>query len=53
MKSAATITIKDAPRMTKRGRKAIANWLRMHARYLEKHGAQYTKGRFIGRYLHA
>ena len=50
--SAAVVTIRNAPRMTKKGRKAIANWLRQHARWLEKDGDKYSK-RFTGRYYYA
>ena len=51
-KSAAIVTIKDAPSMSKRGRKAIAKWLRQHADWLEADGDKYSK-RFTGRYLYA
>ena len=50
-KSAAVVTIRNAPAMTKRGRKAIAAWLRRHATFLEKHGNEYST-RFTGRYLY-
>ena len=50
-KSAAVLTIKDAALMTKRGRKAIADWLRRHADWLEEHGAEYDR-RFRGRFLY-
>lgn len=49
VKSAAILTLKDAPKMTKRGRKEIASWLRRQARFLESHGTQLA-GRFIARY---
>ena len=49
--SAAIVTIKDAPAMTKRGRKAIAAWLRRQATFLEKHGNEFA-GRFTARYLY-
>ena len=51
-KSAAIVTIKDAPSMTKRGRRQIAAWLRKHADWLEQDGDKYSK-RFTGRYLYA
>lgn len=51
-KSAATISIINAPDMTKKGRADIAKWLRRHAAMLERDGKFYTKGRFIGRYLY-
>lgn len=50
-KSAAIVTIRDAGRMTKKGRRAIAAWLRRHAEWLEQHGDQYST-RFTGRYLY-
>ena len=48
---AAIVTIHRAAEMHPEGRKWVANWLRRHARRLEKHGANYTK-RFVGRYLY-
>lgn len=50
-KSAAIITVKDAPAMTKRGRKAIASWLRRQAGFLEKHGPEFAS-RFTARYMY-
>jgi hypothetical protein len=50
-KSAAILTIRDAAQMSRRGRKAIANWLRRHARFLESHGSDFSR-RFTGRYLY-
>jgi hypothetical protein len=50
-KSAAILTIKDAERMTKKGRKEIATWLRRQAEWLTKHGDNYSKG-FRARYLY-
>jgi len=50
-KSAAIVTIRDASLMTKRGRKAVAAWLRRHAVMLEQHGREYST-RFTGRYLY-
>jgi len=50
-KSAAILTIKDASLMTPTGRKAIAEWLRSHAKFLIKHGKDYS-GTFRGRYLY-
>ena len=49
--SAAIVTIKDASKMTRRGRKAIAIWLRKTADDLVKHGNNYSKG-FRARYLY-
>ena len=51
-KSAAVITIKSPSRMTKRGRKDIADWLRRHATMLVKDGDKYTNGRFTGRFIY-
>lgn len=50
-KSAAIVTIKDASRMNKRGRKAIAAWLRRQATFLEAYGPQLST-RFTARYLY-
>lgn len=52
-KSAAIVTIYDAPRMTAKGRRQVAAWLRRHADILVKDGKDYTNGRFTGRYLYA
>jgi hypothetical protein len=51
IKSAAILTVKDAPAMTKRGRRAIANWLRKQADFLEHDGKALAK-RFTARYLY-
>ena len=51
-KSAAIITIKAPSKMTKRGRRDIAGWLRKHADRLTRHGDEYTDGRFTGRYIY-
>jgi len=51
-KSAAIITIHDAPNMTRRGRKHIAAWLRRQAEFLEQDGDKFSK-RFTARYLYA
>jgi hypothetical protein len=50
-KSAAIITIKDAPEMTKRGRRQIAEWMRKQADFLEFEGKAFSK-RFTARYLY-
>lgn len=50
-KSAAIVTIKRAGDMTRRGRKAIAKWLRQQADSLEEHGDEYSD-RFRARYLY-
>lgn len=49
--TAAIVTIKDAARMTKRGRERIAQWLERHAKDLRELGSEYS-GRFIGRYYY-
>lgn len=51
-KAAAVVTIHGAGRMTAKGRRDIAAWLRRHAGWLAKDGANYTDGRFTGRYLY-
>ena len=51
-KSAAVITIKSPGKMTARGRRDIAGWLRRHADHLLKHGKDYTDGRFTGRFIY-
>lgn len=50
-RSAAILTIHEAPRMTTAGRRRIAKWIRFQANYFELHGKQYSK-RFIARYLY-
>lgn len=50
-KSAAVLTIKDAPSMTSKGRKDIAKWLRRQAEDLETLGKDYSSG-FRARYLY-
>ena len=47
-KTAATLTIHGPGRMSKAGRRDIANWLRRHASMLVKEGDKYTEGRFRG-----
>lgn len=47
--AAASVRIIDAADMTKKGRKAIADWLRSTADDLEELGDQYS-GQFIARY---
>ncbi len=49
-KTAAVLTIRGPGKMTPRGRKDIATWLRRQAAHLLKHGAEYTDGRFTGRF---
>lgn len=52
IKSAAILTVKDAPKMSATGKKAIANWLRRQATMLEREGKHYS-ARFTARYLYA
>lgn len=49
--SAAILTIKDASKMSDKGRKAIAEWLRQNAKYLIKYGKEYN-GSFRARYIY-
>lgn len=49
--AAAIITIKDAAKMTARGRRDIARWLRRHASFLERHASEFS-ARFTARYLY-
>lgn len=50
-KSAAIVTIRKANTMTKRGRKAVAAWLRRQAMFLERRGPEFSD-RFTARYLY-
>lgn len=50
-KSAAIVTVRDADKMTKVGRKKIAKWLRQQAGFIEQHGQEFA-GRFTARYLY-
>lgn len=50
-KSAAVLTVFDAPKMTKRGRKQIAAWLRKQAEFMEQYGPELAD-RFTARYLY-
>lgn len=52
MKSAATFTIIDALKMTKRGRCSIAAWLRQQARYLERKKPPNYASRYTARYYY-
>lgn len=51
-KSAAIVTIYDAPSMTKRGRNKIAEWLERQAGFLRANSKQLSK-RFTARYLYS
>lgn len=50
--TAAIVTIRGPGKMSKRGRRDIAKWLRHHAECLLKYGDEYTEGRFTGRYMY-
>jgi len=50
-KSAAILTIHDAPSMSKRGRTAIVKWLRRQADFLDKESVNLSH-RFTARYLY-
>lgn len=52
LKSAAVLTIHGPGKMTKRGRRDIAKWLRKCADDLEQYGDAYTNGRYTARYLY-
>ena len=51
MRTAAIVTILKAPKMTTKGRKQIANWLRSRAKLLEKH-SDLLSNRFVSRYIY-
>lgn len=50
-RSAAVLTIFDAPNMTTRGANAIAKWLENQAKFLRKYRAELSN-RFVARYLY-
>jgi hypothetical protein len=50
-KVAASIHIRDADKMTAKGRRDIAEWLRSHADFLLENGKDYD-ARFRGRYIY-
>lgn len=50
-KSAAIVTIKDAPNMTAKGRRAVAKWLKRQADFLLSDHKNLSK-RFTARYLY-
>lgn len=52
MKTAATLTILDAAKMTKRGRSSVAAWLRQQARYLTRKKPPNYASRHIARYFY-
>lgn len=51
LKTAAIVTIHDASKMTPRGRREIAKWLRSRAALLEKEHA-HLASRFTSRYYY-
>jgi len=51
-KSAAILTVIDAPNMTERGLNDIVAWLRRQATFLQRHNKQLSR-RFIARYLYS
>jgi hypothetical protein len=53
-KSAAVLTIKDAGKMTPSGARAVANWLRKQAGYLERANERKAlSDRYRARYLYS
>jgi protoporphyrinogen oxidase len=46
----ATITVHQAPVMTKKGRRSVAQWMRRQADFLEKNGSEFAN-RFTARYI--
>lgn len=51
-KSAATLTVRDAGRMTESGRAEVVAWLRREARFLEKYWAKMNP-RYMARFRYA
>jgi len=51
-KSAAIVTIFNAPKMSKKGRESVAAWLTRQAGFLRSNAKQLTHGRFTARYLY-
>ena len=51
VKSAAVLTVFDAAKMDKRGRRLIATWLKRQAKNILEYGDRYSS-RFTGRYLY-
>lgn len=52
LESAAIITIKDAPAMSRKGRCEIAQWMRRQATFFVQHGERYADGTFRARFLY-
>lgn len=51
-KSAAVLTIFAPGKMTPKGRKDVAEWLRLSAKNLVKYGDKFDTTRFTARYLY-
>jgi hypothetical protein len=49
MKAIAVVTIRNAPAMTRRGRKDVAKWMYRTATWLDEHGDDLGKS-FVARY---
>ena len=50
VQKAAGLFIKSPGKMTRQGRKAIAEWLTQQAKHLIKEGRNYTDGRYTASY---
>lgn len=50
--AAAVLTIHGPGRMSLKGRRAIADWLRKQAVQLQGYGYRYTDNRFTARYMY-
>lgn len=50
-KTAVVLTIRMAPKMTERGKRDIAAWMRRQANFLTKHADQMAN-RFTARYIY-
>lgn len=50
-KVAAIVTIHDADKMSSKGRKDIANWLRRQSEFFVKYGKKLDK-KFVARYVY-
>ncbi len=51
--SAAILTIKEPGKMSRKGRRQIAEWLTRQAQMLVDDGDKYTEGRFTARYIYS
>lgn len=52
LQAAAVITLHGPGRMTLKGRRAIAAWMREQAAYFQGYGWRYSKTRFTARYMY-